>query len=145
MYSSISKYLGPGATVVVSPEEVRIVVGHQRFGMAGVIVAIGLGIDFTSVAAFLTKRTTVRPEKPAEASHLVTDGLYRFTRNPMYLGLTLVMIGAGIWFGNWLGVVPIGFFVWYLTVKQIRAEEEALAEKFGEEYEAYRAKVRRWI
>ena len=101
-----------------------------------------------SVAAgtrFRQARTSFDAFNPREASTLVTDGVFRISRNPMYLGLVLVLIGWAIWLGTaspWL-VVPL--FAILMTVAQIVPEEAALEERFGEAYLAYRRSVGRWI
>ncbi len=111
----------------------------QVIGTAGVVLGV--------VAAGLFRRagTTLDPVGVEKASKIVDSGLYRFTRNPMYLGLTLILIAWIIWKSNGLGILGVISFVWYITEFQIKPEEEALTEKFGEEYEQYRRRVRRWI
>lgn len=109
------------------------------FGVAGLVISV------TAVARFLQRKTTLNPAVPAKASILVTDGVFRISRNPMYLGLVLLLIGWALWLGSitpWL-VVPV--FVAGVTVAQIVPEERALAERFGETYVAYRRRVARWI
>lgn len=89
--------------------------------------------------------TTVHPLEPNKATYLVTDGVFRFSRNPMYLGLLLLLIGWAVWLGSaspWL-VPPL--FVIVLTLVQIIPEERALHQRFGEEYVSYQRSVSRWI
>ena len=71
--------------------------------------------------------------------------MYRYSRNPMYLGLVLLNIAATIFFGTWLGVIIVVAFIFLLNLLQIIPEEEALIDIFGEEYIDYKKKVRRWI
>ena len=113
--------------------------------LAGGVVAIGLTLNLLPKLAFRRVRTTVNPLRPAMASALVTHGVYRYTRNPMYLGMLLGLTGIAIWFGNPLNIGMLILFVWYMTEFQIKPEEESLREKFGGDYEAYCKKVRRWI
>ena len=82
---------------------------------------------------------------PRETTVLVTSGMYRYSRNPMYLGLVLLTIAATIFFGTWLGIVIVVAFIFLLNLLQIIPEEEALLDIFGEEYIEYKKKVRRWI
>ncbi|MGE5171612.1 MAG: methyltransferase family protein [Rudaea sp.] len=113
--------------------------------LGAVFGVAGLAIDVAAVARFLMKRTTLNPAVPGKASFLVTDGVFRMSRNPMYLGLVLLLIGWALWLGSatpWL-VVPL--FVAGITNVQIVPEERALAERFGETYVAYRGRVARWI
>lgn len=109
---------------------------------AGLVAA---GVALAGVLAFRRASTTVNPLAPAKASVLVTDGVYRFSRNPMYLGMLLALMGWGVSLGNaaaWLGW-PL--FVGLLNVVQIRAEERVLRERFGGAFERYAARVRRWV
>ena len=76
---------------------------------------------------------------------LITEGMYRYSRNPMYLGLLLLIIAATIWFGTWFGIIISVFFILLINILQIIPEEEALLQIFGEEYLEYKKKVRRWI
>ncbi|VVT15102.1 methyltransferase family protein [Erythrobacter sp. EC-HK427] len=113
--------------------------------LAAVLAAAGLAIELVAVAAFIRARTTVNPLVPERASELVTDGLYRISRNPMYLGMALLLAGWGMWLGNGASLLGIAVFVLYITRFQIMPEEAALAARFGPQFAAYRAKVRRWI
>ncbi len=76
---------------------------------------------------------------------LLTEGMYRYSRSPMYLGLLLLIIAATIWFGTWFGIIISLFFILLMNILQIIPEEEALLQIFGEEYLEYKKKVRRWI
>ncbi len=123
--------------------------GQIEFGMQ-LPVAIGFAIAggalvVTSMLAFRRASTTVDPFRPNEASHLVVDGVFRFSRNPMYVSLALVLIGWAIWLGSVLNILVLPLFMFYITVFQIKPEEEVLKSLFGEEYEQYCCSVRRWI
>lgn len=110
------------------------------------VVAVAAGsLDLVALAHFLRARTTINPLKPANASALVVRGIYRATRNPMYLGLAGLLLAWAIYLANLaaLGVLPL--FVLYINRFQIAPEERALHSRFGAEFEAYRARVRRWI
>ena len=97
------------------------------------------------VRAFREANTTVDPRAPENASQIVGSGIYRFTRNPMYLGVLVVLIAWTALLANvGAAVVPV-LFALYITRWQIVPEERALAQKFGAEYEAYRNSVRRWL
>lgn len=113
--------------------------------IAVAIAAAGLAIDLVSIAAFFKRKTTVNPLAPAKAKALVTCGLYRISRNPMYLGMLLILIGWGVWLGSLLNIAIAALFVWAITELQIKPEEKALREKFGPAYDDYCARVRRWI
>jgi protein-S-isoprenylcysteine O-methyltransferase Ste14 len=101
-----------------------------------------------SVAAgqrFRQARTTFDPVRPEQTSHLVTEGVYGVSRNPMYLGLVLMLVAWALWLGTaspW-AVPPL--FAILMTTTQIAPEERALETVFGETYVAYRHRVRRWV
>ena len=99
----------------------------------------------SGIYAFFKFKTTVDPMKPAKASSLVTIGIYHITRNPMYMGMLLLLIGWGVKLANPLNLLMLFLFAWYMTRFQIKPEEEALKEKFGASYETYCKEVRRWI
>ncbi len=112
----------------------------------GVIpAAIGLAITVAAIRRFRQARTTVNPMDPGKATQLVTDGVFRISRNPMYLGFVLLLIGWAIWLhGASPWVIP-PLFVFAITRVQIIPEERALERLFGAQYVAYRRSVARWI
>lgn len=106
---------------------------------------LGLAISLSGVAAFKHARTTVDPRRPTEATTLVTSGIYRYSRNPMYLGVLLVLIGWALFLGNLLSALLIVGFALYINRYQILPEERLLQEKFDADFIAYKDKVRRCI
>lgn len=119
----------------------------QTFDVIGIVVALaGLGLGVAGGRSFSRASTTIDPLQPEKSSSLVTDGVYRYTRNPMYLGLTLIIVGWAFVLGSLVGlIVGPGLLMAALTRLQIRPEERVLAEKFGDEYAAFRSRVRRWL
>lgn len=113
--------------------------------VGGAVILSGLLLDLVSVAGFIRARTTVTPLAPEKASALVTTGFYRFTRNPMYLGMLMILIGITIAMGAPFGPVAAMAFAAYITHFQIKPEEERLDALFGEAYAQYRRSVRRWL
>lgn len=105
----------------------------------------GVLFTFSGIAAFRRERTTVDPTRPERASSLVVTGVYRYSRNPMYLGFLLVLTGWAIHIGNLLAFAALPFFVAYLTRFQIIPEERALLSRFGDDYRSYLGSVRRWL
>jgi protein-S-isoprenylcysteine O-methyltransferase Ste14 len=116
-----------------------------QMSIALVILSIGLGFSVAGVAAFRRADTTVNPLKPETTSSLVSTGVYRITRNPMYVGMFLVLVAWAIYLSSaWTWFGPVGLCL-YLTQFQIKPEERAMAKLFGKEFEAYRTRVRRWL
>lgn len=116
-----------------------------RVGLAVLMVLVGAAFSITGSRAFRHAKTTINPMKPETASTLVCTGIYRFTRNPMYVGLCFLLAGWAIFLASlWAILGPLALFL-YLTRFQVIPEERALAQKFGAEYESYRASVRRWL
>ncbi|MEM7171093.1 MAG: isoprenylcysteine carboxylmethyltransferase family protein [Pseudomonadota bacterium] len=113
--------------------------------LAVLVAATGLVFDLTALRSFLKQKTTVDPRKPDHSSALVTNGVYRISRNPMYLGLLLLLTAWTIYLGTPLGAFVLIAFVIYLTEFQIRPEEKILREKFGADFGAYCEAVRRWM
>jgi protein-S-isoprenylcysteine O-methyltransferase Ste14 len=95
--------------------------------------------------AFRRAHTTIDPTRPHRASTLVTGGVYRWTRNPMYLSLALVLVAYAIRLGAWVALAGPVLFAAYVTRFQIVPEERALASKFGAAFDEYRRRVRRWL
>jgi protein-S-isoprenylcysteine O-methyltransferase Ste14 len=116
-----------------------------RLGTAAAIVLVGIGFSAAGVLAFRRARTTVNPTKPEQASTLVGSGVYRITRNPMYVGLAFVLVAWAVFLSSaWALLGPVAF-VLYIGRFQIEPEERALAQRFGTAYAHYRASVRRWL
>lgn len=116
-----------------------------RYAATAVLVAIGLGFDVLGLLAFRAKRTTVNPLRPEKASALVDGGVYRITRNPMYVGMLCLLLGWAVFLASPLALIGPVLFVLYITRFQIIPEERILRERFGEPYERYLRRVRRWI
>ncbi|MDI9700796.1 isoprenylcysteine carboxylmethyltransferase family protein [Burkholderia cenocepacia] len=115
----------------------------NRFG--SLPAAVGLVIAVSAIVRFRQARTTTNPMDPGKASCLVTDGVFRISRNPMYLGLELLLIGWAVWLGSaspWL-IPPL--FAIVITIVQIIPEERALEQRFGDQYRSYQRCVARWI
>lgn len=89
--------------------------------------------------------TSLEPLRPDRASVLVTSGANTISRNPMYLGLAGLLVAHAVWRGSWAALLPLAGFVAFIDRVQIHAEEAALLERFGAEYDVYRATTPRWI
>ena len=113
--------------------------------VAGLVLLAGLATVALAIARFVRASTTVDPLNPEAASALVTTGIFRQTRNPMYLGMALVLAAWALWLGDGGSALLVAGFVAYISRFQIAPEERALQRGFGEDFEAYKRRVRRWI
>ena len=95
--------------------------------------------------AFRRAKTTVNPITPEATTTMVTSGLYRFSRNPMYLGLLVVLIGWALFLSHPLAFAVLPLFVLYMNRFQIIPEEQILSAKFAHQFTAYKETVRRWV
>lgn len=116
-----------------------------RLTVSVILAGLGIAISAAGMASFRKAQTTTNPMKPDTASALVSSGIYRKTRNPMYLGILFVLIGWGVFLANAVSVLCSFLFVLYMNRFQIAPEERSLSAKFGVEFMAYKASVRRWI
>lgn len=116
-----------------------------RFAIAGAFAALALLFAAPAIAAFRRANTTVNPVDIESASTLVTGGVFRYTRNPMYVALTALLIAWTIWLvAPWAALGPVAFAL-FITRFQIIPEERALRAKFGRAFEDYAQRVRRWL
>lgn len=109
------------------------------------LIALGVILDLAAFTVFLRHRTTINPVHPARATSVVTSGPYRFSRNPMYLGLVLVLCGLSWLRGAPAGWVLVAVFIFTISEMQIKQEERALTSKFGQAYLDYAGRVPRWL
>ena len=116
-----------------------------RVFLAVFVAGIGVAVAAPAVRAFRSADTTVDPFSPDKASQLVVAGIYRFSRNPMYLGLLCLLVAWAFWLSNLVAFAWLAVFVLYMNRFQILPEEQALMEQFGDDYRAYMVSVRRWI
>jgi protein-S-isoprenylcysteine O-methyltransferase Ste14 len=116
-----------------------------RAVLAALFFATSLGIGASALWGFRREKTTVNPLKPEAASALVVRGIYRWTRNPMYLAMLLVLVAWACIVSNWAALAMLPLFVACLNRFQIAPEERALHARFGVEFDNYRKNVRRWL
>ena len=109
------------------------------------MIIIGLIIILSAIILFKKYQTTITPINPSNATKLITDGIYKFSRNPMYLGLLLVLFGISIMLNPIGGLFLIPLFILYLNLYQIITEENAMVDLFKDEFLEYKKTVRRWI
>lgn len=109
------------------------------------LIVLGGVVSLWGVKEFREAKTTVNPLKPESSSSLVSSGIYQYTRNPMYLGLLLILLSAVIYTQHPLGLVSAVGFVLYMNRFQIEPEEKMLVKLFGEEFVDYSNQVKRWF
>lgn len=113
--------------------------------IAAGLAAIGVLVALSGVASFRRAGTTVNPLQPSATARLVVSGIYRRTRNPMYLGMLLVLLGWGVFLANVLAFLAAIAFIPLMNRLQIGPEERSLAATFGPAFTAYQSTVRRWL
>lgn len=122
--------------------------GYQfpaRLTIAVPLILAGLSLDISGLLAFRKAKTTLNPLSPERSTAIVQTGPYRFTRNPMYLGMCLVLLGYCVYLANPLSALAVVVFCAYITRFQIIPEEQILLSKFGDSFAQYKNSVRRWI
>ena len=116
-----------------------------RLALVASLAVLGLLLNLRPKLAFGRAGTTVNPLRPASSCVLVTAGLHRVSRNPMYLGHALLLAAWACWLRHPAALVGVPLYLVYVTRYQILPEERALSATFGAAYDAYRARVRRWL
>lgn len=112
---------------------------------APVLIGLGISIAVAGAHAIRAGSTTINPMRPESTTAVVDTGVYGVTRNPIYVGMLLVLVGWAVHLQNIFAFVMVGLFVATVTQFQIRPEERILEERFGEEYISYRRRVPRWL
>jgi protein-S-isoprenylcysteine O-methyltransferase Ste14 len=152
----------PNLELKIPPPVVALLIGVAMWGLARftpqlgfdsplrgplaiLLTVVGVACAVLGSLAFRRAKTTVNPMKPDTATTLVVVGIYRYTRNPMYLGLAFVLLGWACHLAAPLALLGPVAFVFYITRFQIIPEERALQDKFGQAYRDYQGQVRRWL
>ncbi|NRA71691.1 MAG: isoprenylcysteine carboxylmethyltransferase family protein [Gammaproteobacteria bacterium] len=123
---------------------ILLFVNDSQWLIAGLFMAIGFFIDVYSVIGFVRAKTTINPLS-LDASALVTSGLYKYSRNPMYLGMLLILLGWITYLGALSSLLLLYVFVYTINRLQIKPEEEKLEQLFGQQYTDYCQQARRWL
>lgn len=113
--------------------------------LALLVALLGLGLMLLAAHTLRRSRTTLLPFKPSQTRHLVSHGVFGYSRNPIYVGDSLLLVAWALWLGTGIGLLWLALFLLYMTKVQIAAEEQALEKKFGADYHAYCQRVRRWL
>ena len=109
------------------------------------MLSLGILIFINPVLKFIKSKTTINPIQFEETNKLVTSGIFKYSRNPMYLGMLMIIISTSIFYLNIYSMLTPFLFIFWINKFQIKREEAFLAEKFGKEYLSYKNKTRRWI
>ena len=109
------------------------------------ILSLGILVFINPVLKFIKSKTTINPIKFEETNRLVTSGIFKYSRNPMYLGMLMIIISTSIFYLNIYSILTPFLFVFWINKFQIKREEIFLTEKFGKEYLSYKNKTRRWL
>ena len=118
--------------------------GAPVLQVAGYVLAgLGLVTIFWSAFWFWRRKTTIEPHHAPQ--NLIIEGPYRISRNPIYLGMVLILLGAVLWAGQPVGLIFVVLFFGILTRRFVQPEEAALREAFGDEAETYISRTRRWL
>ncbi len=131
-----------GAARVYAPLDLPLAL---RIALALLVGGDGVALAVTGFITFRRMGANIDPHHIDRGKVLVTSGVYRFTRNPMYLGMTLVLCGYALWLARPISALGPVLFVAFITWLQILPEERAMRAKFGAAYEAYMRATRRWI
>lgn len=116
----------------------------QPLGTLGLMLIVsGIGLFIWTVQFFQKHRTTLDPR--GKPSNLITEGPYRLTRNPIYLGFFLIALGTALYFANILAIVGPVLFFYFISSFVIPFEEDTLSRTFGKTYHSYRTRTRRWL
>jgi protein-S-isoprenylcysteine O-methyltransferase Ste14 len=113
--------------------------------LTGLTATAGLFFTLFPALQFHRHSTSIDPRSPGKSSTLITSGIYAISRNPIYTGLLLLLTAWALWLGIFVNALVLAFFYSFITTYQIIPEEKFLAEKFADEYQQYRQKVRRWL
>ncbi len=152
--NSLELKIPPVAQVIITAAAmygVSKIIPSLRFSVKGSTgLAIGLGViglssGIMGVVQFRKAQTTPNPQALEKVSSLVTSGIYQYSRNPMYLGLVLLLLGWALYLSHFLAFVLLPLFMLSMTRLQIQPEERMMRQKFGKDYQAYLMQVRRWI
>ncbi len=134
-----------GLLIYLMPNPYKIENETITYGVSSIIFLTGCFPAILGVWEFRKKKTTMNPMTPQDSNSLVINGIYKFTRNPMYLGFLMWLFSFGIFMGNVLFFLPIIGFVLYMNQFQIFPEERVLEKQFGEDFQIYKKSVRRWL
>ena len=134
-----------GLSIYFSREIFHSVEIKYSFYIGILLLILGLAILISAVRLFRKDKTTVNPLSPEQATKLVTDGIFKYSRNPMYLGMVFILSSMAVFFNLIGGIILIALFCFYITKFQIIPEERAMSNLFSQDFNKYKHATRRWI
>lgn len=141
----VALVFGIGMWLVAMPTPRLDLSPHARIATAVLLLCLGQAVSIAGMVAFRRARTTINPIDPTKATALVANGIFRRTRNPMYVGLSITLLGWAAYLASPVAALLVPLYMAYITRFQIQPEERVLSAKFGAQYVAYQQAVRRWL
>ena len=134
-----------GLSIYFSRGIFPVVEFQYAFYLGIFLLLSGFSILVSAVSLFRKDKTTVNPLSPEQATKLVTDGIFKYSRNPMYLGMAVVLTSIAVFFNLLGGIILIALFCAYITKFQIIPEERAMSDLFSDDFDKYTKETRRWV
>ena len=129
---------------IISFNYLKIDIPYKYF-FTTLLLILGFYIIIRSSRLFAQAKTTIDPLRPFKSTYLITNDIYKYSRNPMYFGYLLIILSSSVYLGNLISIIIIPLFIFTINFLQIIPEEETLKDLFGPTYDEYLSKVRRWI
>ncbi len=129
---------------ILSFNSLKIEIPYKYF-FTTLLLILGLYIIIRSSRLFAKAKTSLDPLRPFKSTSLITNDIYKYSRNPMYFGYLLILLSSSVYLGNVIIIIIIPLFIFIINFIQIIPEEETLKDLFGPTYDEYLSKVRRWI
>jgi len=123
----------------------EVLIGSWSLYLGTVLMVLGVLMDGYAAMMFLVAKTTISPIAPQNASTLIVSGIFKLTRNPMYLGMAILLLGWALLLQSAAALMGPILFITYITHFQILPEERILSQKWGDAYTAYKSKTKRWL
>ena len=129
---------------ILSFNFLKIEIPYKYF-FTTLLLILGFYIIIRSSQLFAKAKTSIDPLRPFKSTYLITNDIYKYSRNPMYFGYLLILLSSSVYLGNVISIIIIPLFIFIINFIQIIPEEETLKDLFGPNYDEYLSKVRRWI
>ncbi|AVL71701.1 methyltransferase family protein [Oligella urethralis] len=130
---------------VAKPLPIIHITWQAKLIISTLLMLLALTIGLSAIIAFVRHKTTANPKRPSASTKLVMTGIYRYSRNPMYLAILCLLLAWAVYLQSLFASIGIIFYLLYITRFQIMPEERVLGSKFKAEFSAYKQQVRRWL